>query len=187
MGWKNFRRRKALKKAVKLGRKILSPKKPYKGKGVLIICPPEPEVTELLTKPVSEWLKNYGGGPARILLPIDAARLAKKILPGIHVFSFDEDDITMVGTPTRDMRRRITATKNDVVIQLTPELNPFTEILFAISQARLKIATYHQTREEYVSLLVRTKDVDKTSTRRINVLFDSIDTFAGLKRKAKGN
>jgi hypothetical protein len=176
--WKNFVQRRALKTAIKQGLRASTPVRLINKKGLVFVFPYDPSAAKALAQPLSEWLENTTEKSIKVVIPLKAIEVTKKINGNIETISYDENDITRNGVPTRELRNRVASCKSKVAILLGKDTHPFTEILFARTPSVLKAAVFNKKRSEYINLLVQVKG-QKTDEKIARFLLDTISTFAG--------
>jgi|GEM_PF-2368938 len=176
--WRDFHQGWTLRKAIKQGCKASMPNKIDHKSGLLLVFPSDPALAKTIALTVGQWLEDHKETNVRVIVPLKAMEVTKKLKRGTQTVSFEESDFTRSGVPVRELRKRVSNVKANVAVLLSEEYDPFTETLFALVPSRLKAALYHEARSSYANLLVKTKE-NHSKVKTVLFLLDSISTFAG--------
>lgn len=180
-GWKQFSQKRTLKTSIRQGKRVNTNDRKSEQKGlkygILFIFPEDPAIAKSLVAPVREWLRDFQGGTVKAVVPAKAEELAKQLKPGAKIISFTEEDATRSKVPTRDFRRRIMIERATVSVLLAEDFSPFSDVLFALSRAKLKACLGCEKRNGYSDLLLNPKEAHAPG-KKVQLLLQAITTFA---------
>lgn len=185
--WKEFAQRRTLRAAIKQTLRQSKSKKNLEKGGYTFVFPHDPQQAKVVVGLVRDWIGDHPGGPIRVILPVQAKDIARKLKSGVKTVTYDmEEDSTRLGVPTRELRRIVSHLQANVAVLLSDQNDPFEEILFALINANLKAALFAESRIPYAELLVQAKG-EHGQVKKIQLLLDAISTFGQEQVETKQN
>ncbi|MDP8285528.1 MAG: hypothetical protein RAP03_02580, partial [Candidatus Electryonea clarkiae] len=153
----NWMMRWSINSAWKKGRRA-SESVTHDGKNkILIILPPDERQIKLISSDLFSWLKRKPSKQFFLLHPDAALEIPHEITKHTKSIQYSYEDIKRNGKPQKILRDRIVRESFHLVVLLVPEFHPLTDILFALTPAKLKAAVWGEIRENRANFLAKTR------------------------------
>ncbi len=145
--------------------------------GLLFIAPSDAQPSSGWLPAVEEWLKNKPEWPLSFILPRDHVSNVRQVFPLAQIESYTVEEISKRGIPRKECRQRLAKLPASISILLSNDLDTISDTLFAMIDARLKIAFYHEYRQEYADFLVRPQFKTGHTQQFVQMLLEQLNTF----------